>query len=56
MKKMIFMFLSVCLLASCEKDPDMDEMDGDFTVYTQYDPDFDFSIIWRIAYWLPDRA
>ena len=43
MKKMIFMFLSVCLLASCEKDPDMDEMDGDFTVYTQYDSDFDFS-------------
>ena len=40
------------LLGSCEKDPDLGEMDGDFTVYTQYDPEADFA--GASTYYLPD--
>ena len=40
------------LLGSCEKDPDLGEMDGDFTVYTQYDPEADFAD--ASTYYLPD--
>ncbi len=52
-KNLMCLFLAgTALLSSCEKDPDLSEMDGDFTVYTQYDPDMDFG--GASTYYLPD--
>lgn len=54
MKKigMYTMLAGVALLSSCEKDPDLGEMDGDFVVYTQYDAETDFAN--ASTYYLPD--
>lgn len=53
MKKMMcYVFLAGAMLSSCEKEPDLGEMDGDFTVYTQYDPETDFAS--ASTYFLPD--
>ena len=53
MKNLMYLFLAgTALLSSCEKNPDLGEMDGDFTVYTQYDPDMDFGE--ASTYYLPD--
>ena len=53
MKKMMcYVFLAGAMLSSCEKEPDLGEMDGDFTVYTQYDPETDFA--GASTYFLPD--
>ncbi len=52
MKKVLACLLVACALGSCEKDPDMSELDSDFAVYTQYDPDFDFSQ--ATTFYLPD--
>ena len=44
MKKYYFLLLAAtAIFSSCEKDPDLSKMDSDFTVYTQYDPEADFS-------------
>ena len=42
-KNLTALLLVLFSITACEKNPDMSEMDGDFTVYTQYDPDFKFS-------------
>ena len=35
-------FVAALFLASCEKDPDMDKLDNDYLVYTNYDEGTDF--------------
>ena len=42
MKKILFFACLTFALASCEKDPDMSELDTDLTVYTDYDSSADF--------------
>ena len=45
MKKFsIFFFVAACsLLASCQKDPDIDKLDNNYIVYTNYDNGTDFN-------------
>ena len=51
--KKVFVFLAgILLFTSCEKDPDMSELDSDFTVYTQYDEAANFAS--ASTYYLPD--
>ena len=52
MKKMIHLLLTAFLLAACEKDPDVHELDDKYLVYTDYDTDIDFSAFH--TYYLPD--
>lgn len=58
MKKFIPLLLAVfaVTLASCEKDPDMDKLDNNYLVYTNYDKKADFKtsklITCRTAFWL----
>ncbi len=58
MKKFIPLLLAVfaVTLASCEKDPDMDKLDNNYLVYTNYDKKADFktfeTITCRTAFWL----
>ena len=52
MKKFLVLAISLIALASCEKDPDMSQLDSDFTVYTDYDSSTDFSNF--TTYCLPD--
>ncbi len=43
MKKIFYiLFLGVIVFASCEKDPNFDQMDEDFIAYTKYDTSFEF--------------
>ena len=35
-------FVATLFIASCEKDPDMDKLDNDYLVYTNYDEGTDF--------------
>jgi uncharacterized protein YcfL len=43
MKKFItLLFLGVCVLTSCERDPDLSRFDKDSIVLTKYDTSFDF--------------
>lgn len=43
MKKLLFLLVIATLITSCEKDPDFNQLDSDFTVYTNYDSDTQFS-------------
>lgn len=52
MKKIYLLLMTTAVLCSCEKDPDLSEMDSDFTVYTQFDPEADFT--GASTYYLPD--
>lgn len=52
MKKLFYLVIGAVMLSSCEKDPDMNQLDSDFTVYTQYDEVADFSS--ASTYYLPD--
>ena len=54
MKKFIPLLLAVfaVTLASCEKDPDMDKLDNNYLVYTNYDKKADFKTF--ETYYLPD--
>lgn len=54
MKKFIPLLLAVfaVTLASCEKDPDMDKLDNNYLVYTNYDKKADFKTFQ--TYYLPD--
>ena len=52
MKKLLFFACLMFALASCEKDPDMSELDTDLTVYTDYDSSADFGSY--KTYFLPD--
>ena len=53
MKKLILILLAVFALASCEKDPDMDKLDNDYLVYTNYDKKANFKEFH--TYYLPDK-
>ena len=38
MKKLLFpLFMLAMIVTSCEKDPDMNKLDSDYSVYTDYD-------------------
>lgn len=51
-QKFIGLIACTALLCSCEKDPDLNELDNDFTVYTQYDEQASFNT--AATYYLPD--
>ncbi len=52
MKKFLVLAISLIAFASCEKDPDMSQLDSDFTVYTNYDSEAQFGSF--TSYCLPD--
>lgn len=52
MKKLLFYICLPLLAVSCEKDPDMSELDSDMAVYTDYDSSVDFGNY--KTYFLPD--
>ena len=52
MKKFLFLFCLSAVVVSCEKDPDMSELDSDLAVYTDYDTKADFGNFQ--TYFLPD--
>ncbi len=54
MKKIIPFFALVLLLASCQKDPDLSEVDGNFVVYTDHDASANFASYG--TYYLPDSV
>lgn len=54
MKKIIPFFALILLLASCQKDPDLSEVDGNFVVYTDHDANTNFSSYG--TYYLPDSV
>lgn len=57
MKKILFIMacMTGVFMASCEKDPDMGELDADLVVYTDHDSNTDFSsfqtYFLRIVFW-----
>lgn len=53
MKRLIPILLAVFAFAACEKDPDMDKLDNDYLVYTNYDKSADFKEF--TTYYLPDK-
>ena len=53
MKKLIPILLAVFAFAACEKDPDMDKLDNDYLVYTNYDKKANFKEF--TTYYLPDK-
>lgn len=54
MKRLIPILLAVFAFASCEKDPDMDKLDNDYLVYTNYDKQAEFSQFNK--YYIPDSV
>ncbi len=52
MKKLILPFVAVLSLTACEKQADLSELDGRYVVYTNHDPEADFSRL--TSYYLPD--
>lgn len=52
MKKLLFYVCLPLLAVSCEKDPDMSDLDADLSVYTDYDNSVDFGSY--KTYFLPD--
>ena len=52
MKKLLFLACAALVMSSCEKDPDMGELEANLAVYTDYDSSADFSS--RQTYFLPD--
>lgn len=52
MKRVLAFLAGIFLFSSCEKDPDMNQLDSDFTVYTQYDEAANFGS--ASSYYLPD--
>lgn len=52
MKKLLFYICLPLLAVSCEKNPDMSELDADLSVYTDYDSSVDFGTY--KTYFLPD--
>lgn len=52
MKKLLFYICLPLLAVSCEKEPDMNELDADLAVYTDYDCSVDFGSY--KTYFLPD--
>ena len=52
MKKYVMMICTALMIVSCEKDPDLDEMDTRLVVYTDHDSETDFGNF--KTYYLPD--
>lgn len=52
MKKILLLICMAAAVASCEKDPDMGELDSDMVVYTDHDSQTDFGDFQ--TYFLPD--
>ena len=52
MKRFIYLFIAAFAITPCQKDPDMDDLDNDFLVYTSYDAKADFASFTN--YVLPD--
>lgn len=52
MKKLLLLACAALVMPSCEKDPDMGELDANLAVYTDYDSDVDFGAY--TTYFLPD--
>ena len=53
MKKLLFpLFMLAMIVTSCEKDPDMNKLDSDYSVYTDYDNSVHFNEF--STYYLPD--
>lgn len=52
MKKLFFALLAIVAFASCEKDPDLDKVQDDYLVYTQYDKNANFQSF--KTYYVPD--
>lgn len=48
------MTVAASLLVSCQKDPDWDELDSEYIVYTQKDASFDFGADKHPTYFIPD--
>ena len=53
MKRLIPILLAVFAFAACEKDPDMDKLDNDYLVYTNYDKKANFKEF--TTYYFPDK-
>lgn len=43
MKRLIPLLFTAVLFASCEKEPNLDKVQDNYVVYTQYDKDANFS-------------
>ena len=60
MKKLLFpLFMLAMIVTSCEKDPDMNKLDSDYSVYTDYDNSVSMSfppITCQIAFWFRTTA
>lgn len=61
MKKLLFpLFMLAMIVTSCEKDPDMNKLDSDYSVYTDYDNSAHFNefppITCQIAFWFRTTA
>ena len=61
MKKLLFpLFMLAMIVTSCEKDPDMNKLDSDYSVYTDYDNSVHFNefstITCQIAFWFRTTA
>ena len=58
MKKLLFpLFMLAMIVTSCEKDPDMNKLDSDYSVYTDYDISMSFPpITCQIAFWFRTTA
>ncbi|MGL5561419.1 MAG: DUF4136 domain-containing protein, partial [Tannerellaceae bacterium] len=54
MKKLIPFLFAIVLFASCEKDPDLDKVQNQFAVYTQYDTKANFAT--AKTYFIPDSV
>lgn len=52
MKKFIPLFFLIFLVISCQKNPDISQLDEDFVVFTDYDKDANFSSY--STYYIPD--
>lgn len=52
MKKLIPLLMAVFALTACEKQADLNELDGRYVVYTNYAPETDFQAL--KSYYLPD--
>ena len=51
-KNLLFAGIAAFILAACEKDPDMGQLDADLVVYTDHDNSVDFGKY--STYYLPD--
>lgn len=52
MKRLIPILLAVIAFAACQKDPDLDKLDNDYLVFTNYDQQADFASF--NTYYIPD--